>query len=91
MWEYDQGALQGITELPDAVLERVMLRGGRREMRWLLHSVPVSRVRSYLAGRGRRVLPPRELRFWCWVARVEEPTATEWVRESRERERSWRS
>ncbi len=90
MWEYDDEGLDATENLPDSVLERLMLRGGAAEMRWLLGSVSRSRLRSYLEGRGCRVLPPRELRFWCRKAGIEETTATEWVRKANVRESSWR-
>jgi len=90
MWEYDEAALQATTDLPDSVLERVMERGGLSEMRWLLATVERGRLRSYLKSRGRRALPPRELRFWCRMAGIEEPVASGWVAKARAREQSWR-
>lgn len=89
MWEYDGAVLQNGTELPDTLLERVMSAGGVSEMRWLLRAVNRARLAAYLESRGQRVLPPRELRFWCHMAGIEESTTREWVRNARGRERSW--
>jgi len=90
MWEYDGAALQDSAEIPDVVFERVMARGGISQMRWLLHTVDRSRLAVYLKNRGHRVLPPRELRFWCRMAGIEEATADDWVGSARARERAWR-
>ena len=90
MWEYDQNALACSPELPDAVIERVMARGSWDAMRWLLEAVGRDRLGAFLERRGARVLPPRELRFWCWATGVGEPRATDWVRCAREREVAWR-
>ena len=89
MWEYDRAVLQGGAEFPDALLERVMSAGGVSQMRWLLQAVDRARLAAYLESRGRRVLPARELRFWCHMAGIEESMASEWVRNARARERSW--
>lgn len=90
MWEYDPDALDALHELPDVVIERLMERGGVADMRWLIHTVGAHRLRRFLEARGRRVLPPRELRFWCWATRVDEDSADAWVERARTREASWR-
>jgi hypothetical protein len=90
MWEYDPAALAALTDLPDAVIERVMERGRWAEMRWLLDAAGRERLSMFLQRRGGRTLPPRELRFWCWVTRVSEPQATAWVQQARQREALWR-
>lgn len=73
-----------------AAVERVMSRGRWEEMRWLLAAFDRDRLRSYLGGRGRRALSPRELRFWCMVCEVPPAQADVWVAEARSRERAWR-
>ncbi len=90
MWEFDPAGLAALTELPDALIERVMARGRWEDMRWLLAAADRERLRSYLERRGARVLPPRELRFWLFIARVPEPQATAWVSSAREREAAWK-
>ena len=90
MWEYDEGALRAAADLPDSLLERVMERGGIEEMRWLLATAGRARLAAYLEKRGHRVLPPRELRFWCHMAGIEESVASAWVAGARARERTWR-
>jgi hypothetical protein len=91
MWEYDPAWFSQAEGIPDALIERVMIRGGLWEMQWLLASVERTRLRAYLGGRGHRVLPPRELRFWSWIAEVRGREADLWVREARDREASWKS
>ncbi|NOZ78465.1 MAG: hypothetical protein GXP48_04650 [Acidobacteria bacterium] len=91
MWEYDMESLSAVDQVPDAVIERVMARGGIGEMRWLLDAVPVERLRTYLKTRGMRALPPRELRFWSWITGIPEPEASGWVQMARKREALWRS
>ena len=90
LWEYDtaDGAPSGRWER--VAMERVMERGTLDDMRWLLSTFGRDRLREFLEERGRRVLPPRELRFWSRVCRVHEPRADRWVEEARERERVWR-
>ncbi len=90
MWEYDGAGLEDAAELPDAVLERVMARGGISQMRWLLRAVERRRLAGYLEKRGRRALAPRELRFWCRMAGIEKDVADAWVDAARAHERSWR-
>ena len=91
MWEYDRKGLLRLDEIPDVVIERVMLRATWAETRWLLKAVPAERLRSYLESRGSRVLPPREVRFWSWVAGVPDSEAGEWVRRARRSEALWRT
>jgi hypothetical protein len=89
LWEYDLEDPQGPERLERAIVERVMERGGWDSMRWLLGAFPRSELRGFLDRRGRRVLPPRELRFWSWVTGVADPVADSWVREARERTERW--
>ncbi len=89
MWEYDREALKALEEVPDVVIERVMSRGRLDDMRWLLNSVPISRLRAFVDRRGRRVLAPRELRFWCDRVGIDEAIASTWVQEARERRQAW--
>ena len=72
------------------ITERVMARGGWADMRWLLATVGRERLAAYLAARGHRVLPPREVRFWATVCHVPDAEANSWVEEARRREREWR-
>ena len=90
MWEYDQDTLIQGSELPDTIIERVMERGGWSEMQWLLRTVDRERLRTFLAERGSRVLPPRELSFWALACEIPEKIATNWCQDARRREYEWR-
>jgi hypothetical protein len=89
LWEYDLEDPQVSDRLDRVVVERVMERGGWASMRWLLEAYQRSELREFLEKRGRRVLPPRELRFWSWATGVPDPVAASWVREARERAEKW--
>ena len=90
MWEYDQDSLIQGSELPDAIIERVMARGGWAEMQWLLRTVDRERLRTFLTECGSRVLPARELSFWSLACEIPEEIATNWRQGARRREREWR-
>jgi hypothetical protein len=85
LWEYDLEGPQGAERLDRVILERVMERGGWESMRWLLGAYQRSELREFLERRGRRVLPPRELRFWSWVTGVPDSVAESWVHAARGR------
>ncbi len=72
------------------IIERVLERGSWEQMQWLLAQFGRARLAEYLRARGHRVLPPRELRFWAWIAGIPEETADLWVRSARERLSAWR-
>ena len=90
MWEYDPKALMDLSAVPDAVLERAMIRGGWEVMAWLKKSVGLERIREFLETRGRRVLPPRELRYWSFLCSIDESVADAWVLEAGRRTKAWR-
>lgn len=90
LWEYDLDGIALWTEVSEAVIERVMARGGWAEMQWLLGEVGADRLRSYLERRGARVLPPREVAFWGLACSVSDTLVQEWVTESRARRSEWR-
>lgn len=71
-----------------AIIERVMLRGRWDDMRWLVSAFERARLRAFLAERGSRVLPPRELAFWALACAVPRETADSWTTQARARE--WR-
>lgn len=89
LWEYETGGSVA-SRWEDTVLERVMQRGGWAEMRWLLREVDRDRLRDFLARRGRRVLAPRELRFWALMCHVSDDEQDAWVADATRRERAWR-
>ena len=82
MWEYDTHALIQSSELPNAVIERVMARGGWPAMQWLLRTVDSERLRTFLIERGSRVLAPRELSFWAMACEIPEETSALWRQEA---------
>jgi hypothetical protein len=89
LWEYSLG------EHPEerwqsTIIERVMQRGCWDDMVWLLREFDRERLRSFLQRRGRRVLAPRELRFWSRVCGVPESDQDVWLQEARSREKAWR-
>jgi hypothetical protein len=90
LWEYssDESLIEGPAE--STVVERVMQLGGWDEMRWLLKSFSRDRLRAYLEHRGRRVLAPRELRFWMFVCGVPLEEQDDWAEDARRREFEWR-
>ena len=88
-WEYSLGEMPEET-WQSTIIERVMQRGCWDDMLWLLKEFDRERLRSFLERRGRRVLAPRELRFWSRICRVPENEQDLWVRESRIREKAWR-
>jgi hypothetical protein len=90
LWEYD------VPEEPDgavwerAIVERVMSGGGLADMRWLVATFDRAQLAAYLADRGARVLPPRELRFWSTWCGIPARQADSWVEASRARTAAWR-
>lgn len=88
--EYDTSAGTDGPAWERAAMERVMLRGLLEDMRWLLATFGRDRLRDFLEERGRRVLPPRELRFWCTICGTPRDDADAWVDEARRSERAWR-
>ena len=90
LYEYDASAGTDGPAWERAAIERVMLRGRMEDMRWLLATFERDRLRTFLAERGHRVLPPRELRFWCTVCGTQQTDADTWVDEARRSERAWR-
>jgi hypothetical protein len=89
LWEYRiKGAIEPQWE--DAVLERVMQRGGWAEMRWLTRTFDRRRLQDFLSRRGHRVLAPRELRYWSLLAGVPDDEQDAWVAGARRRDRKWR-
>jgi len=90
LWEYSMDEAPSGKGWENAIIERVMQRGCWNDMLWLLRTFDRSELRSFLNNRGRRVLAPRELRFWARVCSVPDNDQDVWVREARVRERAWR-
>lgn len=90
LWEYDLDGVDLSGELPDAICERVMARGGWAEMQWLMRVAGTNRLRSYLEKRGVHVLPPREVAFWGFACSVPDELVREWVDVARGRQEEWR-
>ena len=62
-WEYDPQTLD-LERHAEVIIGRLMARGDWAAMRWLRQTYPPARLAAFLATRGRRVLPPRELNYW---------------------------
>lgn len=90
LWEYSPESEPSDPRWKSAVIERVMQRGRWDDMLWLLRAFDTGQLRSYLERRGRRVLEPRELRFWARICGVPQDEQDAWVREARRKERAWR-
>jgi hypothetical protein len=90
LWEYSLDENPSGERWRSAVIERVMQRGCWDDMLWLLQAFNRKQLQVFLERRGRRVLAPRELRFWARICEVAEDEQDTWVRGSRERERAWR-
>jgi len=90
LWEYSPEEITSGKKWRSAIIERVMQRGCWDDMLWLLRAFDRERLRSFLEGRGRRALAPRELRFWARICEVPEFEQDTWVHESRERVGAWR-
>ena len=90
LWEYDLDTVPSAKGWQSTAIERVMMRGCWDDMRWLLREFDTRQLLAYLERRGRRVLPPRELRFWARICEVPEDEQDSWVHEARTRERAWR-
>ena len=90
LWEYSLGDTTLSDRWYPTIIERVMQRGGWDDMLWLLRAFDRERLRAFLVHRGRRVLAPRELRFWARICGVADEEQDAWVHEARERERAWR-
>jgi hypothetical protein len=90
LWDYNLAAGSDGPAWERVVIERIMTRGRWSDMRWLLASFDRERLRRFLIDRGRRVLPPRELRFWGTVCGVAPAELDRWVGSARRREGAWR-
>jgi len=90
LWEYSLDEVPAGERWEKTIIERVMQRGCWEDMRWLLRTFDRSRLRSFLKNRGRRVLAPREIRFWARICGVPDNDQEVWVREARVREWTWR-
>ncbi len=90
MWEFSIDDQSIDESFERAVVERTMERGGWNEMKWLLRRFDGPHLRSFLEERGRKVLPPRELRFWSHICGIPGSTQDEWVSDARLRSAAWR-
>ena len=49
----------------DLILERVLARGDRQELRWLFGTYGRDRIQEWVAHMGSRRLPWRRYNLWC--------------------------
>jgi len=87
-WEYDPGVID-VKRHADLIIGRVMERGSWASMLWLRKTYSEEKLISFLAKRGRRVLPPRELNYWAFMSGVSPDERKIWVRDSREKPHVW--
>ena len=90
LWEYSVDEAPSGEGWEKTIIERVMQRGCWNDMLWLLRVFNRSRLRGFLEQRGRRILAPRELRFWAIMCGITGDVQDAWVGEARARERAWR-
>lgn len=57
----------------DYVLERVMSRGGRDEMKWLRDTYPRDVLADFVERKGANKLAPRELAYWSLISGAKAP------------------
>ncbi len=62
--EYDLETLDPAVH-GDLILERVLARGDRRELRWLFRTYGQARVAEWVRKFGARRLPWRRYNLWC--------------------------
>ena len=68
--EYDFSELD-LEQHAVTIIERTLEHGGRAEVRWMLRTYGVERVRAVVRDRGARRLSPRSFALWRLVLRVE--------------------
>ncbi len=89
LWEFDFDNIDFSDGVPNAVCERVMAHGCWNEMQWLIQVAGPERLRTFLKGRGAKVLNPREVAFWSLVCSVPEGQASVWISAARARQAAW--
>lgn len=89
-WEYDPATLD-IAAHADLIIGRIMEQGDWAAMRWLRQTYPLERLVTFLEGRGRRILPPRELNYWALVCGVDGERRRQWVEDARNSTDVWRT
>lgn len=67
-WDVDPAAID-LARHRDYVVERIMMRGDWRAMRWLVAHVDKGDLAEVLARRG-HLLAPRDRAFWSLIAEV---------------------
>ncbi len=87
-WDIEPETIH-IVKHGDFVMGRIMERGNWEAMRWLFETYSRKQLASFLEKRGRRILPARELNYWCLVSGTAKEKRTLWVRESRENNSVW--
>jgi hypothetical protein len=85
-WEYEPESIK-LREHAHLVMARVMEWGDWRAMSWLGTAFSKQELVSFLRGRGRSILPPRELNYWALITGVSNEERQKWIAEARDRNR----
>jgi len=81
-WDVDPAAVD-LARHRDAVIPRILERGGLAEVRWLIAEVGLPDIHRFLRDVGHTELSPRTLAFWRVVLCAEEElwaSSPEWRR-----------
>jgi len=89
-WEYDPRTMD-IVKHASLIIGRIMERGSWASMVWLRETYSREQLVSFLEGRGRRMLPPRELNYWALISGIDPEKRKMWLKEAREKPDVWRT
>jgi len=87
--EYDASALNWPMHR-DLIMQRIMEHGDWDAMQWLSRSCSKGDLRSFLARRGKKILPARELNYWALVSGIPPDVRHRWLQELKECANEWR-
>jgi hypothetical protein len=62
--EYNFATLDPVVHAP-LVMERILAYGNRSELRWLFDTYGKTRLKTWAAENGARLLPARRYHLWC--------------------------
>lgn len=77
-WEFRFGWLRW-PKHKSTIVDRILVRGGTAEIRWLLDRIGYDGVRDHLHNTGGRTLSLRQLRYWQHILDVPKHIVDEWM------------